>query len=446
MKTKSQKGLSLFHLSYPIFIELVLQMLVGNVDQIMISQYSQRSVAAIGNANQIINFLIIAFSVVSMATTILVSQYIGSNKKKEIEETYIAAIFANFIFGLLVSFLLIFFCEQIFHLINVPDELMDEAKRYIRIIGSCMAIQSLYLTFTAMLRSEAFMRDAMIISIIVNILNIIGNAVLIGGIGPIPSLGLSGVAIASDISKIIGLIIIVIVFLKRSMISFSFKSWKPFPTKQLKKILYIGIPSGGESVAYSLSQIYILKFVNSFGTFVIATRVYANMFAMLSYVYSSAIAQATQIMVGRFIGAKQLEDANKQVMRTLKYALSISLLISTLLYFLSDIIYGFMTTDIQVIQLAKKIMFIEIFLELGRAMNLVMVRSLQGAGDIRFPIVLSIIAEWSIAVGMSYIFGIVLGWGLVGVWIAMACDEIIRGIIVIIRWKTGAWKTKSLVN
>lgn len=446
MGANPNKQLSLFKLSYPIFIELVLQMLVGNVDQIMISQYSQKSVAAIGNANQIINFLIIAFSVVSMATTILVSQYIGSKKHKEIEETYVAAIVANFVFGLVVSIVLIFFCEEIFQMISLPDELMAEAKTYIRIIGSCMAVQSLYITFTAMLRSEAFMRDAMLISVVMNLLNIVGNAVLIGGLGPIPSMGLSGVAIASDLSRIVGLIIIIIVFKKRSMISLSFKSLKPFPTLQLKKMLSIGIPSGGESVAYSLSQIYILKFVNSFGTLVIATRVYANMFAMLSYVYSSAIAQATQIMVGRYIGADEPDNANKRVMKTLFYALLFTLIISTILYFLSDIIYGFMTDNIEIIQLAKKIMFVEIFLELGRAVNLVMVRSLQAAGDIRFPIVLSIFCEWLLAVGLSYYLGIVLGYGLVGVWIAMACDEIFRGIIVIIRWKTGIWRTKNLIG
>ena len=90
----------LFQLSWPIFIELILQMLVGNADQIMVSQYSSQSVGAIGNANQIANLLIISFSVISMASTILISQYIGSGNKEKVEQTYTVSLALNLAFGL----------------------------------------------------------------------------------------------------------------------------------------------------------------------------------------------------------------------------------------------------------------------------------------------------------------------------------------------------------
>ena len=97
------------------------------------------------------------------------------------------------------------------------------------------------------------------------------------------------------------------------------------------------------------------------------------------------------------------------------------------------------------IALGKQIMFIEIFLELGRTFNLVIIRSMHAAGDIKYPVTIGIISMWGVAALLSYIFGIVLGMGLVGVWIAMAMDELLRGVLVYRRWKRGKWRGKALV-
>lgn len=99
-----------------------------------------------------------------------------------------------------------------------------------------------------------------------------------------------------------------------------------------------------------------------------------------------------------------------------------------------------------VVELASNMMFISIFLEIGRTTNIVIINSMKAAGDVKFPTILAIFSMWGISVLLAYVLGIVMNMGLAGVWIGMACDEIFRGIIVFIRWQRGTWKGKRIVS
>lgn len=166
---------------------------------------------------------------------------------------------------------------------------------------------------------------------------------------------------------------------------------------------------------------------------------------MITYIFASAISQATQIMVGYLMGACRAEDANRRVMATLKLAVAVSFLISVLLYFGSDRLFGLFTDDADVIRLGRRILAVEMILEIGRAINIVLVGALQAAGDIRFPIYVSVIGVWFVAVGAGYLLGVWGGWGLSGMWAAMAADECIRGAVLLIRWRRGKWRSRNLL-
>lgn len=440
----NQKGY-LQKMIWPIFIELILQMLVGNVDQIMVGKYSANSVGAIANANQIMNLLIIIFSVICTATTIIISLYLGAGDKKKVEQTYTLSIFVNFIFSLIISFVFLVFGRQILEWLKVPYDIIGETESYIKIIGSFIFLQSIYLTFGAILRSNTFMKYSMIVSFIVNAINIGGNFILINGFGNIPAMGVAGAAVSSNISRFIGVIVIYIIFRKKTGAKLRLSHIYPFPFGEFKKLMGIGIPSGGESLSYNLSQIAIQRMINTFGSAIISTKAYASIFANFSYVYGAAVSQAGQIMVGYLIGAGDVENTEKRVWKTLRIAMITALVISVTIFFVSDYCFGFFTDNREVIELGKKIMFIDIFLELGRSCNMIFVRALSAAGDIKFPITLGIINVWLVAVLGGFILSEVFGLGLVGIWIAMTADECIRGIVFIFRWKSGVWKNKKII-
>ncbi len=446
-KTRApRKENSVMGLTWPIFIELLLQMLVGNADQAMVGGVDPNGVGAIGNANQVTNLLILVFSVICTASMILISQYIGAKDTRSVNQTYTVSVFVNLIFGLAVSLVLIFLCAPIFRLMGVHEEIFEKTCTYMRIVGAGMVFQALYLTFTAFFRSSQMMRETMVISVCINLLNIGGNYLLINGVGPIPALGVAGAAISSGLSRLVGLVVIVLLFRRRFGSVISISHLRPFPKGLLRRLLHIGLPTGGESLSYNLSQVSIQTVCNHFQTFVVNTRVYANMFASVTYMFGSAMSQAAQVVVARFMGGGDAENTDRQVKRTLLWSLAITGVVSVLLAIFCRPVFRIFTQDEKILALAQTIMIIEIPLELGRAVNMTICRALQACGDIRFPIVICVIFAWVIAVGGSVFFGIVLGWGLAGLWISMAADECIRAVLFLLRWKSGRWQKKHILS
>ena len=437
---------TIFMMSLPIFVELLLQLLVGNIDQFMISKYSQEAVAAIGNGNQIMNIVIVVLNVMSVSTTILISQYLGAKNKSKGSEVSTASLLISSIFSIVITVLVILFNKQLFMWLKVPNEILAETSRYTVIIASFVLVQGIYMTINSILRSYALMKEVMYVSILMNMINIIGNAILINGLFKAPRLGIVGAAISTNFSKCIGLIAVTIILIKKVDIKISLKYLKPFPIDTIKKLLFIGLPSGGESLSYNLSQMIILKVVNIFGTSVIATRVYGNMLANVCYVYSLAIGQATQVVIGYLIGAGREDEVENRVWSVSVISLVVSLAVTILIYFNSDAVFGIFSKDPVVLALGKKIIFIEIFLEIGRTINIVMTKCLIAAGDVYYPVLTTLTFSWVVAVGGSYILGVKLGLGLQGVWLAMMMDELIRAVIFAIRFKSCKWKNKSMIE
>jgi Na+-driven multidrug efflux pump len=165
-----------------------------------------------------------------------------------------------------------------------------------------------------------------------------------------------------------------------------------------------------------------------------------------SFIFTSSITQAMQIMLGRYLGARDVENAEKLINKTLSLSIISSVVISAIQAILSGFIFSLFTKDKEVIRLCQYIMWIEIALEIGRAINITLVRALQTSGDVFFPTILAVIFCWAVAVVGSYVFGVVFKMGIVGVWIAMSIDELCRGFIFIIRLKKGKWKKMNLIN
>ncbi len=423
-----------FKMSVPIFFELLLQLLVGNIDQIMVSHYSQSSVAAINNGNQIMNIIIIVLNCMSVATTILITRAFGAGDKKQAKVVSNVSVYLLAAFSVVVTMLIFIFSRPIFRGLSIPDEILDETSRYTVIVASFVLIQAVYMVIAAILRSYNLMKEITVVAIIMNGINIVGNAILIRFYGII------GAAVSTDISKLIGLVLIVMVFLKKTDMDLSFLRFKYFSKNMAKRLMVIAIPSGGEALSYQLSQMYILRFVNTFGVAVIASRGYCNMLANIAYVYSMAIAQATQILVGYLYGKNDYKSIGVRVRNSCLISLAVSVSITILLLINSDSVVGLFTNEEFIIDLCHKILFVEIVLEVGRSINITMVKCLVATGDVNVPVIFCVFSAWIVAVGLSYVFGIKLGFGLVGIWCAMACDECLRGFAFIIRFLQGKWK------
>ena len=437
---------ALAKLSWPIFVELILQLLVGNMDQVQLSHFNDTAVAAVGNANQIITVVILTFSVVSLAAMILVSQYRGANDMANVNRIYTLSALCNLVLSAAMAALIITLRGPLFAVMHVPSEILPEARLYLVITAATLPFQALMLTFSAFLRAGARMKSIMVITGIVNVCNIIGNAVLINGVGPLPRLGAAGAALSSSIFRIVGFALMVWTFFRsfpEARISPSLL--RPWPSALFRRLIAIGLPSGGESLSYQFTQMSCLVFVNMMGTYVVTTRVYAVMITNCIYLLISAVSQAGQVTIGYLVGARDLDGANECNWRIVRLFTPLTVGLSVIVCLLGRTIFSLLSNDERIISLGCTILFIEIFLEIGRSFNIVLVRSLQAAGDVRFPTLVGIVSEWAVAVGLGYLLGVRFGLGLAGLWIAFALDENVRGTIFLFRWKLGKWRTFKTV-
>ncbi|KPB04850.1 MATE family efflux transporter [Bacillus sp. CHD6a] len=446
MKDTNTKKLTLFALTWPIFIEVLLHMLMGNADILMLSQYSDDSVAAVGVANQILFMLIVMFGFIATGTTILVAQYLGSKNRELAAEVTVVSIGANLIFSVAISILVFLFSSKLLLLMDLPPELLTEADSYLKLVGIFSFVQALVITMGATIRSYGFTRDAMYVTIGMNIINVIGNYLFIFGPFGIPVLGVDGVALSTVTSRGLGLIVITLLLFKRIKEPLPFKKMFRLPVSHLKNLLKIGIPSAGEHLSYNTSQIVITYFIVMIGTEALTTKVYAQSLMMFIFLFSVAISQGTQIMIGHQIGAGKVEEAYKRCLKSLRLAILISILTAIPIAFFSDTLLGFFTDNPDIIALGGTLILFTVILEPGRSFNLVVINALRAAGDVRFPVYIGILSMWGVSVTVSYVLGIHFGLGLVGVWIAMILDEWLRGIIMLYRWRSRIWVNKSFVH
>ena len=231
---------SLLKLTWPIFIETLLAMLIGNIDSVMLSNYSETAVGGVGNANQILGLLTLAFSIIASATGVIVAQYLGAKLLSKMNEIYTVSIFFNLALSGIISIIILLFNKSMFSIMHVPQELLPDALSYMTILGGFIFLQACFNVFSQIFRSNGYTKIGMYISIFINILNIIGNYLFLFGPLSYLNLGVTGVAISSVVSRFIALFIAVYFFYKY-IGKISIKYLKPFPIDTLNSSLITSV-------------------------------------------------------------------------------------------------------------------------------------------------------------------------------------------------------------
>ncbi|MGE6630927.1 MATE family efflux transporter [Bacillus sp. NPDC077027] len=443
---KQSKHPSLFALTWPIFIEISLYMLMGSADTLMLSQYSDNSVAAVGVSNQLLNLLIVMFSFITTGTTIVIAQFLGANRQKEAVEVAYVSLGTNFLISFVISILMFLFAVPILHMMGLSSELMPDATVFLQIVGLLSFIQALIMTYSAILKSYGYTKETMYVTIGMNVLNVIGNYFVIFGPFGFPVLGVTGVALSTSFARLIGLIAMIFIVRKRIGLTLSLKRMFHIQKAHLQKLLKIGIPSAGEQLSYNGAQMIITYLITFMGTQALAAKVYTQNIMMFIMLFGAAISQGTQILIGRHIGAKEFDDAYRRCMNSLYWAIAISLLSSCALSLSSTHILALFTSNAEIIQIASVLLLLTIILEPGRSFNMVIINSLRAAGDAKFPVYMAIISMWGIGLPIAYILGVQYELGLIGVWISFIVDEWVRGVFMYRRWRSRVWVTNRLTS
>lgn len=429
----------------PVLVESCLRTLLGNVDQWMLSGYSGTAVAAVGNANQILNMGLMVLEMVCTATTIILAQYIGAKREKETEKLYTLSLSIILVLSLVMGALLVGLRRQIFHWMNVPEELVQDAGVYLAIVGGSLAFQGLFQGISAIFRSHAMMKEIMVGSVGMNLVNVAVNFLLINGWGPFPRMGVAGAALATALSRVAGVVFMGRIFMARLHFRIDWQALRHPDLPAIGRLFRIGLPAAGDSFSYNCMQLVLLSLINTFGTAAVTAKVYAGSVLPFVYIFTSSLATATQIQVGYYVGGREPDKAQKLVQKSTWLAIASSEALSILLFIFCEPVFGIFTQDPAVLALMRSILAVDIVLEVGRAVNIMMIRALLSAGDTSFPLYCALSSQWGVGVVLSFVFGQFLGLGITGVWIGMAADEWCRALAFLLRWKSGRWKKKRLL-
>lgn len=440
------KQIGLLALTWPIFIELFLHMLMGSTDTFMLSHISDEAVAAVGVANQLIFFMILVFGFVATGTAVLVSQNLGAGLQMDARKISGLSLSLNLVFGVLVSVIVAGFNDLFLQMFNLTPEIHRLAQQYLTIVGGTLFTQALLVTASAILRANGLTKEAMVISVVMNIIHLAGNSLFIYGLFGIPEMGVQGVAISTAISRAIAVILIFRLLYLRLPMKIAIEDYLNFNKSFIKKILKIGVPSAGENVVYNTSQMAITVIIGLLGAIALTTRVYTFNIMSFMMLFGIAIGQGTQILIGYKVGAREFDKAYHQLLKSLKLSIIITMAITVIIVSIREPILGVFTANKEIIREGSKVLLLCLILEPGRTFNIVVISSLRAAGDAVFPVKMAFVSMWGISVPLAYILGIKMGFGLSGVWIAFIVDEWLRGIIMYIRWKSRVWEKKVLVE
>ena len=437
---------SLFVIAVPMFLELLLNILLNNMDTLMLSHYSENSVGAVGNANQVMFLFIIMFNIIATAISVVVAQYLGAKKYDEMDRIYTLALLVNLAFGIVLSSFLVLGKGLITTFLNVSENMLPDANTYLNIVGGGLFLQAGYNVMLQILRCNGYTKIGMYISIVINLINIGGNYMFLYGPLKYLNLGVAGVGISTVTARVIALFFAIMFFYKKKIGKINLKLLIPFPGKLLWKMIRIGLPSAGENFAYSMYQLVLLSFVNTMGDDSVNARVFCNSLISFSMVFSNASAMATQIITGHLVGAGKEEAAYKRVFSTLKLTLPFTVLIAAGNWLLSPFTLRIFTDNEKIIEIGFLIMAVDIFVEIGRCLNMTVVSSLKAAGDYIYPLIVGLITMWLLGAVGGYVYGVVLEFGVAGIFAGTASDECIRGLIVLDHWRRRKWVGKRVVD
>lgn len=443
---KSPLRRELATLTIPIFIETLLIMSLGAIDTFMLSNLSDESVAAVGLSNQVLTFLFIIFEVINLGTSVLCSQYLGAGLRQRMETVVGVSIMVNLVLGLAISLTLVCFSTQILFALGLNGYMLDLGAGYMRIVGAGAFVQAIAMTLSAALRSNNKPLYPMLVILVVNVLNIAGNYALIFGKFGMPALGVDGAASATVAARVVAMTVLFVIVFRTTVSRFPTHIFRRFPMRELHNLMKIGLPSAGESMSYSCSQLVIAYFITTLGMESLAARTYCVNIIMFTYLFCIAISHAGAISIGHLVGANRWNGAYIMGLYVLRIAITATLTIAVITALSGTAIMSMLSDNPEIIALGAAILWIDVVLEIGRPVNILFVNTLQAAGDVNYPFYVGLIFMWSIAVVCAYLFGIVAGFGILGMWWMFTLDENVRGVVFLRRWKSRKWMNRGFVG
>ncbi|MBN1659755.1 MAG: MATE family efflux transporter [Anaerolineae bacterium] len=427
-------------LALPAMGEQMLSMMVGVVDTFLVGHLGAAPLAAVGLANQWVFLAMALFSAVATGTTALVARTVGAQEPEEANRVLRQSMLVGAVLGLLSMLLGVVLARPAVLALGAPADVIEPGTAYLRTVSTTFFFATLMFVGNAALRGAGDTRTPLYVMLVVNVLNVIVAWTAINGPIGLPRLGVVGSALGATTGRLAGGLLIIAILLRgRAGIRLQLHSLRPEPDV-IRRVLRIGLPSGAEQFLFSTGYMVFARVLAALGTAAFAANQIAINVHSMSFLPGFGFAVAATTLVGQKLGAREMEEAESRGYTAYRMGAVLMSVIGVAIILFPTQLMSFFTSDPEVIAAGIVPLRLIGLIQPLVAAAMIFAGGLRGAGDTRYPMMITGGSIWLLRVPLAYLFGLTLGWGLVGAWIGMAADLGVRGVLNYLRYRSGGWK------
>lgn len=428
----------------PLVIEQLLAVAVGLADSIMIASVGEAAVSGVSLVDNINVLLINIFSAMATGGAVVAGQYLGKRKPERASESADQLLLFTTGLSIVITILMYMARGFILHVVfgQIEADVMHHADIYLLIVTASIPFIALYNGCAALFRAMGNSKISMKTSVLMNAINITGNAILIYGAG----IGVAGAAIPTLFSRMVAAVVLVVLLRRQNQ---EIHLSRPFHWKwnwdMIKKILHIGVPNGLENSMFQLGKILVLSLVASFGTKSIAANAVSNTVAMFQILPGLAIGFAVISVVSQCVGARDYEQARYYTKKLMKVTYAAMVVLNILVVLALPFILKVYHLSPETGEMVEQIIFYHALCVVTVwPISFTLPNTLRASNDVKFSMIISIASMWIFRIGFSWVLGKMLGWGVFGVWVAMTIDWLFRSVCFAVRYLRGKWQCHDI--
>lgn len=434
----------LLKLLWPLFVEQFLLFAVGLLDSVMVASVGEAAVSAVSLVDSLMVLIITVFTAIATGGAVVVGQYLGQKKgenaNKAADQLFISAFMLSLAVILVMYILRNWVISFVFG--NIEPDVRHYCDVYYLIVMASVPFIALYNSGAALFRSVGDSKTSMTVSIIMNAINVLGNATLIYGFHR----GVEGVAIPTLVSRMAAAIMMIVLLRNSERKVHLTEGMDLRPDwSYIKNIMKIGIPNGVENSMFQLGKLILLSMISGFGTISIAANAVANSISMIAVLPGLAMSYGIVSVISVCIGAGDYEQVRFYTKKLMKWVYAAMLAMNVIIVLSTPLIIKVYSLSAETGKLATELIFFHSACAVVIwSASFVVPYVLRAAGDVTFTMIVGVASMWAFRIVFGIVLAKYLGMGVMGVWIAMVVDWIVRSICFIIRYCSGRWKRGTI--
>lgn len=433
---------TLIRLIVPLAIEQGLSVLVGMCDGVMVSSAGEAAISGVSLVDMINAVILTLFAALATGGAVITSQYLGAKNMREAGHSVGQLVALAAVLGVLFMALCLLFARQLLRLFfgSIEDDVMQAGLLYLRITALSFPFIALYNAGAAIFRSVGNSKISMQVSVLMNVINVVGNAVCVLGL----RMGVAGVAIPTLVSRAVAAVLILGIAAKPGQtLRLERKSIFKIQPVMMRRILRIGIPSACENSLFQLGRVVVVSMIALFGTVQTSANAVANNLDLLGTICGNAMGLAIITVVGQCVGAGDTEQAEYYIKKMMLWTyVATGICNALVILFCRQLIGLYSTLSDETVELTYKLVLIHCGCGIVLwPLSFTLPNALRAASDVGFTMYVGVASMLLVRVVLSWVLCVYFQWGALGVWIAMVMDWVVRVSFFVPRVLSGKWKT-----